>query len=155
MRNISAYFLVGGLFWTTLAFGQTDSTRYYINKLNWHCFEESVSYLPRLYTGEAIEKLLLIKDEKKIDLLIRSLKDTNKTVAAHIVLTKIFDPSYNSFEESIGPENSSTSITYAYNGLQWMRDYEKGRTDGRINVKEIESIINYWGNRALKKISSL
>ena len=73
-------------------FSQADSATYYVSRLGWDSFQESYSYAPRLSTNKDVQRLVYLKDSSKVKLLMKSLKNSFQTVAAHIVLTGIFEP---------------------------------------------------------------
>ena len=153
MRAKFKYLLLGLIIWSKISFCQTDSVEFYINKLDWGSFEEATNYFPQLVSFNTINKLIEIKDTSKIDKLVNGLGDPNKTVAIHIVLTKIFDTSSVRFGRSEVSKGSST-IQYMFNGLIWTRDYKnKVKGEGKVKKEAIEAIIKYWRGRLISNVS--
>ncbi len=115
MKNKPLYFIIGFMLFSKILLCQSDSVNYFIKQLDWSSFNETTNYVPKLFVNDVIERLIIIDDPNKVDLLIQSLKDPIKTVAAHIVLTRVFEPSYNRFETP-DVSGSPSTITYKYNG---------------------------------------
>jgi hypothetical protein len=124
---------------STLTYCQSDSVKCYINRLGWDSFAEEIGFAPQINFGKDIQRLISIEDTKKIDALINNFGNMDKTVAIHIILTRIFF-----ITTEIGFKISSDDgpwITYEYNGLKWRRE---GPPNHRIKKKEVVKFINYW-----------
>jgi hypothetical protein len=144
------FLVIGLIFWTNNCFCQSDSLKYYIEKLNWDSFTESSSYFPKLILLNSIDKVSEINDPLKVQFLIDKLSDSEKTVAIHIVLTKIFDSSNARFSRNEETEGGST-IQYTYNGVTWERNYKGNKKGvGKISKEEVEAVIKYWESRRKK-----
>jgi len=140
MRNKLKYLLFFLIIWSKTTYGQSDSLLYYIKQLDWNSFAESANFAPRLILYDKINNLIVLQDSSKVKLLIKSLQNSAKTVAAHIALTKIFNPQYDKFGSSTDVGGSST-INYIYNGLN-----KNG--DGKIERNNIKAIIKFWKKKS-------
>lgn len=138
-------FVLSFLLTAKFAFGQGDSVNHYIKKLNWNSFDVFYGFAPNISLADDAKKILYFTDSQKVSKLIKALSDKQKVVAAHLLLSKIFDSVDFSF--SLGSQcngEESTGTTFKYNQLGWSRSFS-----GVYNIKkvDIQTIKSYWLRR--------
>ncbi len=128
-----------------------DSLEFYIRQLNWTSFEISNNYIPFLTLKDIGNRLVSLKDERKLQELLKNINDTNKTVAIHIILTKIIEPLKNEFSQyyEYAKDSSICTVRYSYNGLTWY--YENKKDKNHIQKGNRSEIREYWNERIKKK----
>ncbi len=121
-----------------------------ISELSWRSFEIKTNYGTSI---RIIDQNAIAVEEygKGISLkLIRALQDSEKTVIAHLILTKIWDPTVYQLNERYPEDNSNNDelnyIEYLVNNLYW---YKFINDNDRLSIDEAEKqkIYNYWKNR--------
>jgi hypothetical protein len=93
--------------------------------------------------GEVADKLIKI-GKPATEELINALEDESKGVAAHLVLTAIWEPKKAAYQiryiyENDDPKNNPKPLgwTYTYTGLKWAWDGEKGNVVEKSDLSEI------------------
>lgn len=145
-------FILGLLFLFKLGYCQdkSDSLLMYINDLNWTSFNITTNYISNLTLSVNAKRLVDLKDNRKLQELIKNLKDSDKTVAIHIILTQIIEPNNNTFayHYEYGSDSTINSIKYSYNGLTWYCQNKINRN--YIKCNDISLIKKYWINKTTK-----
>src|SRR5271170_7818592 len=105
----------------TCQINNIDSTSFYISKLNWDSFSESGDHFPNLYLMGDAKKILEIKDKHKIRKLVNCIQDSEKTVAIHIILTKLLEPQKANLNNHFHykTDGSMQMVEFEYNSLMW------------------------------------
>jgi hypothetical protein len=135
-----------------IAFSQNangiDSTWHYINKLNWYSFGVT-NYVSMPFLRADAEKIIAIADNKKIKKLLRAIKDKEKVVTIHLILTKMYDPDKSGFSYAYHyTGNRVDYTTYTYNGLGWTMKFDNDSCE--VDKEQIDNIEKYWRTK-LKK----
>lgn len=126
-------------------FSQSDSIDYYIKRLNWNSFEVFYSFAPKISITADGRKIVDFEDSQKVTKLINALSDKHKTVAAHLILSQLFDSAASEF--SIGSRYNNKDISesvFTYNQLEWTKSLTGGYS---ITKKYIRLIRAYWIKR--------
>ncbi len=123
-----------------------DSVNIYISRLGWESFSVATTYIPQLVLKEDAKRLIAIKGKAKIKKLLDSIVISQKTVAIHIILSQLLDPTKRQFGESYnyGKDSTIKSVVFSYNGLKWARD---SLQENSISQEEINRIARYWRKR--------
>jgi len=126
---------------------EVDSVNIYISKLGWHSFGIAYLYYGQVSLYEDAKRLIAIQDESKIKKLIESIRNNEKTVVIHLILSKIVEPRKKEFTEhyNYGSDSLIQTINYSYNLLAWTWDYRN--KNGSISPEEIKKIDRYWRKR--------
>ena len=90
-------------------------------------------------------RLISIEDTNKLEKLVKNLGREEKTVAIHIILTKIFNPEYNIM--GIGNEEKVKGNIFDYNGLVWVRNGSRHH----IKKGNLFRIQIFWSERVPSK----
>ena len=127
--------------------GNTDSVNFYISSLNWNSFEITTTYVPRIGLNEDAKRLIEIKDKAKIKKLVGNIGIDQKTVAIHMILTYLLEPTKKQFGESYnyGKDSTIKSVIYSYNRLKWTSDSHL--QNNSISREEVDRIEQYWRKR--------
>lgn len=125
----------------------TDSVDIYISRLNWNSIEIATTYVPQINLNEDAKRLIEIKDKSKIKKLVGNIGIDQKTVAVHMILTYLLEPTKKQFGESYiyGKDSTIKSVIYSYNRLKWTSDTHL--QNNIISRKEVDRIEQYWRKR--------
>jgi hypothetical protein len=137
-------FLSSFLLAKTQSLKGADSVSIYISKLGWNSFVIGSTYVPQFALREDAKRLIEINDRSKIKKLIDSIRDAQKTVVIHMILSHILEPRKTAFGEYInyGKDSTVKSVTFSYNGLTWTGDFMHGHDS--ISQEEVNRIERYW-----------
>jgi hypothetical protein len=124
-----------------------DSVNIYISRLGWHSFGIANLYYGQVSLYEDAGRLIAIQDKSKIKKLIENMRNSEKTVVIHLILSKIVEPGKKDFTEhyNYGSDSLIQTVNYSYNRLVWTWDYRN--KNGSISPEEIEKIDRYWRKR--------
>jgi hypothetical protein len=127
--------------------GNTDSVNIYISRLDWNSIEIATTYVPRIGLNEDAKRLIEIKDKDKIKKLLNKIDIDQKTVAIHMILTYLLEPTKKQFGESYnyGKDSTIKSVIYSYNRLKWTSDTHL--QNNSISKEQINTIDRYWRKR--------
>jgi hypothetical protein len=131
------------------ALNSRDSIDIYISKLNWNSFEITSNHFSQLLLRADAKRIIKIKDSTKLKKLLGNLEDSTKTVAIHIVLTKLLDPMLDpskkgfSYKYYYSKDGRMEKTVFVYNDLNWARNSGKWS----IQKDEINKVIKYWSRR--------
>lgn len=128
---------------------KVDSIDYYIRKLDWKSFGITTNYVAKPYLLNDANKIISIKDKAKVRKLIQFIKVDSKTVAIHMILTKLLEPNKAEFKQSYiyGSNSTVTGVNYIFNGLSWKKEEKSGYS---ILKKDISNVKKYWLTRPAK-----
>ncbi|SDT05604.1 hypothetical protein [Winogradskyella sediminis] len=141
---------------TSLSFGQTESEKRVselINKLSWDSVTIDCNYDLVLTQTDSISNELVEIGKPFTTELINALKTPEKTIALHIILTRIFEDTENRIA-GIGTKyiykncKESVGWHHLYNGITWEWTSENGQ---RIPEKQIDLAYNYWNRKLILK----
>jgi hypothetical protein len=147
------------LFVWNIAIGQTqDPTTYHIKKLNWDSFNVILQYATiETFFDENAKNLVAIRDSKKFNKLLQYIRQEDKSVAIHAILTKIYEPKkllvsvrYDYKKDDNGKEIPSEMIgmTFSLNNITWnMKFNDDKQPSYHITNSEILKIKKYWVNK--------
>lgn len=123
--------------------GGEDSVDIYIEWLGWHTSGIAWTYVPNIALYEEAERLVAIKDMRKIQKLINSLGDSSKTVAVHLILSRLIEPENSGIQwtYNYGKDGRIVNTEYIYNGLRWLWDSAGNNIVSRV---EIDMVERYW-----------
>lgn len=126
-----------------------DSVEVYIKRLNWESFVITTSFVSECILKADALRLVEIKSDGGIKMLVNNLENSEKTVVIHMILTKILEPAKQVFSYKYNYSTDSTiqSVTYNYNGLSWMRDKE---FLSFVSPENIIAIKRYWQDKLLQ-----
>jgi hypothetical protein len=121
-----------------------DSVNIYISRLGWNSFGITGTYVPRIAFYDDARRLVKINDKTKVKKLIENIREEQKTVVIHLILSQIIEPSRGDLGEHLNYENNSAvkSVDYLFNGLTWTDNSKENRTS--ISLNEIDKIEKYW-----------
>jgi hypothetical protein len=127
--------------------GNPDSVNIYISRLDWNSFEIATTYVPRIGLNEDAKRLIKIEDKEKIKKLLNKIDIDQKTVAIHMILTYLLEPTKKQFRESYnyGKDSTIKSVIFSYNRLKWTSDSHL--QNNSISKGEINRIKQYWRKR--------
>ena len=132
-----------------ISFGQNmskDSITDYIEKLSWNSFSIPPNYFTLLTLSTEAQRLSSLGEKDAVTYLLPKIIDSPKTVAIHIILSKIFEPQSDPCSISfIQKDKIISQINYSYNKLTW--EYYVTEHMNQINKGEIEKIKTYWEQR--------
>ncbi len=128
-----------------------DSIEYYIKNLSWNSIRLTPTYVPYLmlnYDAQAI--LDNIADTSTVSsLLLKQIKETDKVVSVHVILSKMYEPKNNKFKQYyVYRGDSIIAVNYFYNTLKWQYDSETGNY--QIAPESIRKIKEYWEKKLLR-----
>ncbi|EZH75889.1 hypothetical protein ATO12_03605 [Aquimarina atlantica] len=141
---------------TALSSGQDVSEKRIselIDKLSWESVTIDCNYILVLTQSDSISNELVEIGEPTKEKLLKALKNPEKSVAIHVILTRIFDDKkrkingigtkyiYKNCKESIGWH-------HVYNGITWEWTSEKGQD---ITQEQIDLAYNYWDKKLILK----
>jgi hypothetical protein len=129
-----------------------DSIKSYIQHLSWKSFWIEQGYADELKIENEAGRLISIKTNKVVKGLLAKIANNEKTVVIHIILTKIFEPENDRFEEVFtyaAKKDSILSVTYTYNHLSWTYSPTTGANS--IAKSEINTIEAYWNEKIKRK----
>lgn len=117
-----------------------------ISIISWDSFEITTNYGLGLKVLDESVKNLEKMGKKISPYLLNSLKDEDKTVIIHIMLTNLWEPELNFLNVHYnGDSDSKDSIVeFMINNLKWYQSY-----DGKNNLDNIDvnRIYKYWKKR--------
>ena len=116
-----------------------------ISNLSWDSFIIDVTYGTQLKFNETATQLEN-SGKKSSKSLLKALNDSEKTVVAHMILTKIWEPEVFFLTTPICSDISDDDYSlYIFNNLVW----HKSNTDSLwlLDENDKEIIINYWKAR--------
>lgn len=114
-----------------------------VSNLSWDSFIIDITYGTQLTFDETATRLEKIGKESSNSLL-KALEDSNKTVIAHLILTKIWEPEVFFLTTPICNDDNEYSL-YVLNNLIWHKSNDD--TLWLLDEKNKEIIINYWKTR--------
>jgi hypothetical protein len=126
-----------------------DSVEIYISRLDWNSFEIASNHFSQLLLRADAQRLISISDSTKLKKLLGNLEDSSKTVAIHIVLTKLLDPMLDpskkgfSYRYYYSKSNRPEKVVFSFNDLHWARK----SSQWYIEKKEILKVKEYWSKR--------
>jgi len=123
---------------------KNDETQELINNLSWNSFEFVINYGTSLVLDENSKKLISLgKDISKE--LLSELKNEEKSVIIHMILTNIWEPELffwkTCYQNKL--EDNFNHIEYSLNNLSWYNFKDKLSVD----PYEVNRIYNYWSKR--------
>lgn len=120
-----------------------DSSSYFISKLSWESLFIKPTYAKELVLSKSAEKVIAYKNDKTSKMLFCALSDTTKTVAAHMILSRMYEMQNESFTQTNIYEGDSIIIVrYTYNTLEWQYNVKAGKYS--IELAKIKKIKEYW-----------
>lgn len=141
---------------TTLSFGQINSenrTSELIEKLNWGSIKIDCQLILILTQTDSVSNELVKIGKPATEKLLSSIKVPNKTVAIHIILTRIYEDTEQK-AEGLGTiyiyKNCKELYGWhhVYNGIFWSWNSEEGES---INQNQIDSAFTYWHKKLISK----
>jgi len=142
------YFISLSLFTSCKSIAQESNskTEQLISSLSWESFVLDVTYGTQLKLGDTAVELENM-GKKTSNSLLKALNDSNKTVVAHMILTKIWEPEVFFLTTPIcSVVNDDDYSLYILNNLVW----HKSNEDTSLWLLDEENkkvIINYWKAR--------
>lgn len=141
---------------TGLSFGQTASEKRIselIDKLNWESVTIDCNYILVLTQSDSITNELVQIGKPATEKLLKAIKNSEKSVATHIILTRIFDdkkPRINGIGTKYIYKNCKESVGWhhVYNGITWEWTSENGQT---IAQNQIDFAYDYWNRKLVLK----
>ncbi|HKY29835.1 MAG TPA: hypothetical protein VJM12_17980 [Pyrinomonadaceae bacterium] len=116
----------------------TNEIKALVSKLSWDSVGGECNGIWRIYPdGPVAEKLVQI-GQPATDELLRVLEDDNKGVAAHLILSAIWESDiivYGSYFEG-------AKFIHIYNGLEWADVFDTSRQAIRYEVMEFSLMVN-------------
>lgn len=126
-------------------------TKDLVSNLSWKSFTIDVTYGTQLILDETANKLEN-QGKKSSKNLLKALNDSNKTVVAHMILTKIWEPEVFFLTTPICSEMSDDDYSlYILNNLIWYKP--NNSSVWFLDEKNKKIIIDYWEAR-LKQMKS-
>lgn len=120
-----------------------DSTDYYIKRLSWGSLFIKPTYATELVLNKDAENLISYKNDNTVKKLFCAMSDDTKTVAVHMILSRMFEPQDISFtQKSVYKGDSITAVNYTYNTLLWRYDIKTERYS--IEPTAVNMIKEYW-----------
>lgn len=109
-------------------------------KLSW----DSVGGECRIYwhvfpAGNEAEQLLKIGKPATVE-LVSVLEDENKGVAAHLILSQIWEPDKIAWEDRVEGNN----FVLVYNGLKWTDVITEGSVKSQVDVSDLKKNADEW-----------
>ena len=141
---------------TNLSSGQDVSEKLIselVDKLSWESVTIDCNYILVLKQSDSTSNKLVQIGKPASKKLLEVIKDQEKTVATHIILTRIFDDKkrningigtkyiYKNCKESVGWH-------HLYNGITWKWTSENGQN---ISQDQIDLAYNYWNRKLILK----
>lgn len=130
---------------------ENDTTKL-VSMLSWESFEINLTtYINEIALVDSASKEIIEIDKNATPILLESILDSNKGVAIHLILTKMWQPEcfkiYLDYSQLYGQEDF-TSVKFLANHLTWKT------TDEGENIIEpdaLQKIKNFWLERLPKK----
>ena len=120
-----------------------DSAEYYIEHLSWESLFIKPTYATELVLNKDAEKLVAYKNDYTIKKLLSAISDNKKTVAIHMILSRMLEPhNINFTQERVYRGDSIIAVNYRYNTLLWRYDVSSGAYD--IDCTAVSQIKEYW-----------
>ena len=120
-----------------------DTIDYYIKNLNWKSVFLKINYGTELVLTKDAQRLVDAKDDKTVRKLFCEMSNQKKTVAIHVILTKMFEPDKVKFNgESIYKKDTVIAVNYSCNTLKWQYDVVEDKYN--IASEAIKQIKEYW-----------
>lgn len=141
---------------TSLSFGQYNSENKIsklIDKLNWDSVIIDYRLILILTQSDSISNELVKIGKPATEKLLTAIKNPEKTVAVHIILTRIYEETRQK-TEGLGMKyiykncKELNGWHHIYNGISWDWNSEEGET---INQKQIDLAFNYWHRKLILK----
>jgi hypothetical protein len=125
-----------------------------VNQLSWESVGGECNGVWRIFpTGIAANRLIQI-GKRATSQLVQVLKDQEKGVAAHLVLTAIWEPERIRIENSIeGNEFEFAYHIHVYNGLRWtdVIDFKSLSVTSKVNKTDLARNAEKWRLRLSTK----
>src|SRR6187402_2867728 len=142
MKTRSIIFLFAIVCKANFAIAQ-DSTDYFINNLSWESLFIKPTYATELVLNKDAERLIAAKDQRTVNKLFCEISNEKKTVAIHMILSRMFEPQEIKFtQEYIYKADSIIAIKYIYNTLEWQ--YRIKESKYKIESETVKKIKEYW-----------
>ncbi len=123
-----------------------DSTRYFIEKLGWKSLVLKQTYVSQLVLDTNAKRLIFQKNEKTAKALFFSIKNDERPVIIHMILTEMFEPDKAVLDQkNFRITDSSIGVRYSYNAISW--DYNVYRRKYVISKENVIQIKRYWEKR--------
>ncbi len=141
---------------TSLSFGQNISENKItelIDKLNWESVDIDCEIILVLTQSDSISNELVKIGKPATEKLLTAIKNPEKTVAIHIILTRIYEDTERK-AEGLGTKyiykncKESYGWHHLYNGITWDWNSDEGQT---IKQNQIEIAFNYWHKKLILK----
>jgi hypothetical protein len=111
-----------------------------VSQLSWDSVGGECRFYWHIFpTGEAAKKLLKI-GKPATDELLKVLEDESKGVAAHLILSQIWEPKNISWENRIEGDD----FVHVYNGLKWADVLKKRSVKRRVNKVDLVKNAEEW-----------
>lgn len=139
-----------------ISFGQNDQENkisQLINKLDWNTVKIESDLALFVTQSDSVANNLVKIGKPATEFLLKALKISEKTVASHIILTRIYEaenyknhssgtiPIYQNCHDLIGRH-------HFYNGINWKIIFKKEKS---ISQNQIDLASNYWNKKLLLK----
>lgn len=141
---------------TSLSFGQNISENKItelIDKLNWESVDIDCQIILVLTQSDSISNELVKIGKPATEKLLTALKNPEKTVAIHIILTRIYEDTKRK-AEGLGTKyiykdcKKLNGWHHLYNGITWNWNSKDGLT---INQNQVDIAYNYWNKKLILK----
>lgn len=141
---------------TNLSYGQNNSENKIsklIDKLNWDSVIVDYRLILVLTQSDSISNELVKIGKPATEKLLTAIKNPEKTVAIHIILTKIHEETRQK-TEGLGIKyiykncKELNGWHHIYNGIFWDWNTEEGQT---IDQNQIDLAFNYWHRKLILK----
>jgi len=130
---------------------KNDTTKL-VSMLSWESFEiHSTTYINKVALVDSASNEIIEIGKSATPFLLVSILDSNKGVAIHLILTKMWEP--DSFKVNLDyshlyGQEDVTSVKFSANHLTWKTTDEGGNL---IEPEALQKIKNYWQERLPQK----